>query len=115
MKAVYLDHAATTPTDEAVVREMLPYFSSCFGNASSLHKDGREAVAAVDLARERVARAVGAAPSEIYFTSGGTEADNWAIEGLAQANSGKGKHVVVSSVEHPAVLSAAGRLEERGF
>ena len=68
MKAVYLDHAATTPTDEAVVREMLPYFSSCFGNASSLHKDGREAVAAVDLARERVARAVGAAPSEIYFT-----------------------------------------------
>ena len=115
MKAVYLDHAATTPTDEAVVREMLPYFSSCFGNASSLHKDGREAVAAVDLARERVAKALGAAPSEIYFTSGGTEADNWAIEGLAGANSGKGKHVVVSSVEHPAVLSAAGRLEERGF
>ena len=112
---VYLDHAATTPTDEAVVREMLPYFSSCFGNASSLHKDGREAVAAVDNARERVARAIHASPSEVYFTSGGTEADNWAVRGLAEANAGKGKHVVSSSVEHPAVLSALKRLEERGF
>ena len=112
---VYLDHAATTPTDEAVVREMLPYFSSCFGNASSLHKDGRDAVAAVDNARERVARAINASPSEVYFTSGGTEADNWAVRGLAEANAGKGKHIVASSVEHPAVLSALKRLEERGF
>ena len=112
---VYLDHAATTPTDEAVVREMLPYFSSCFGNASSLHKDGRDAVAAVDNARERVARAIKASPSEVYFTSGGTEADNWAVRGLAEANAIKGKHIVASSVEHPAVLSALKRLEERGF
>ena len=112
---VYLDHAATTPTDEAVVREMLPYFSSCFGNASSLHKDGRDAVAAVDNARERVARAINASPSEVYFTSGGTEADNWAVRGLAEANAIKGKHIVASSVEHPAVLSALKRLEERGF
>ena len=112
---VYLDHAATTPTDEAVVREMLPYFSSCFGNASSLHKDGRDAVAAVDNARERVARAINASPFEVYFTSGGTEADNWAVRGLAEANAIKGKHIVASSVEHPAVLSALKRLEERGF
>ena len=112
---VYLDHAATTPTDEAVVREMLPYFSSCFGNASSLHKDGRAAVAAVDNARERVARAIKASPSEVYFTSGGTEADNFAVIGLAEANAEKGKHIVSSSVEHPAVLSALKRLEERGF
>ena len=112
---VYLDHAATTPTDEAVVREMLPFFSTCFGNASSQHKEGREAVAAVDLAREKVARAINAAPSEVYFTSGGTEADNWAIEGLAQANAKKGKHIIASSIEHPAVLRALQRLTEQGF
>ena len=115
MKTVYLDHAATTPTDEAVVREMLPYFSSCFGNASSLHKDGREAVAAVDKARERVAKALGAAPNEIYFTSGGTEADNWAVKGLVLANDKKGKHIVASPVEHPAVLGALDDLAKMGY
>ena len=114
-KTVYLDHAATTPTDEAVVREMLPYFSACFGNASSQHKDGREAVAAVDLAREKVARALNASPAEIYFTSGGTEADNWAVIGLAEAYSAKGKHIVASSVEHPAVLRALDGLKNRGY
>ena len=112
---IYLDHAATTPTDEEVLGEMLPYFSSVFGNANSLHKDGRNAASAVFNARDRVAKALGASSSEIYFTSGGTEADNWAVIGLAEANADKGKHIVASSVEHPAVLSALNRLSERGF
>ena len=112
---IYLDHAATTPTDEAVVREMLPYFSTCFGNASSTHKRGRDAVAAVDRARERIARALGAIPSEIYFTSGGTESNNWAIRALAEANSSKGKHIISSAIEHPSLLGALAKLEESGY
>lgn len=114
-KRIYLDHAATTPTDEGVVREMLPYFSMCFGNASSLHKRGRDAVAAVDNSRETIARAIGASPSEIYFVSGGTEADHWAIRGLAKANADKGKHIVASSIEHPALLGALKKLQAEGF
>ena len=114
-RTVYLDHAATTPTDPEVLREMLPYFSDDFGNASSLHRVGRKAIAAVDLARERVAEAIGAHPSEIYFTSGGTESDNWAIRGVAEVYADKGKHILSSAVEHPAVLRALSRLEEKGF
>lgn len=113
--AIYFDHAATTPTDEAVLREMLPYFSEDFGNASSLHRMGRKAVAAVDLARERVAKAIGAHPGEIYFTSCGTEADNWAISGVAEAYAEKGKHIVSSAIEHPAVLQALRRLSQNGY
>ena len=112
---IYLDHAATTPTDESVVREMLPYFSSVFGNASSTHRAGREAVAAVDRSREEIARALNASPSEIYFTAGGTEADNWAVRGIAEAYRDKGKHIVASAVEHPAVLRALDKLREAGF
>lgn len=112
---IYLDHAATTPTDEIVVREMLPYFCSVFGNASSTHRAGREAVAAVDRARERIARQINASPSEIYFTAGGTEADNWAVRGIAEAYKDKGKHIVASAVEHPAVLGALNKLCEAGF
>ncbi len=112
---IYLDHAATTATDLDVFIEMMPYFTVIFGNASSLHKDGRRAVGAIDHAREMVAKALGASSSEIYFTSGGTEADNWAVIGLAEANADKGRHIVASSVEHPAVLSALKRLSERGF
>ena len=114
-KRIYLDHAATTPTDEGIVREMLPYFSDVFGNASSTHRAGREAVAAVDRAREKVAQAIHASPSEIYFTSGGTESDNWAIRGLAEAYSDKGRHIVASSIEHPAVLGALKKLEDLGY
>ena len=112
---IYLDHAATTPTDEAVLREMIPYFSEVYGNASSTHRAGRDAVAAVDRARESIARALHASPSEIYFTSGGTESDNWAVRGLAEANSEKGRHIVASSIEHPAVLGALKKLEKAGY
>lgn len=114
-RRIYLDHAATTPTHPEVVKEMLPYFSDRFGNASSLHREGRESVAAVDLARERVAAAIGAAPNEIYFTSCGTESDNWAVQGIAEAYAEKGKHILSSAIEHPAVLQALKRLSERGF
>ena len=114
-RTIYLDHAATTPTDGEVLKEMLPYFSDVFGNASSPHREGRRAVAAVDAAREKVARSLGADPSEIYFTSGGTESDNWAIMGVAAAYAEKGKHIVSSAVEHPAVLRALERLERCGY
>lgn len=114
-RTIYLDHAATTPTDGEVLREMLPYFSDAYGNASSPHRIGRRAVAAVDAARERVARALGSTPSEIYFTSGGTESDNWAITGVAEAYAEKGRHILSSAVEHPAVLKALSRLESRGY
>ena len=112
---IYLDHAATTPTDEAVLREMLPYFTEVFGNASSTHRAGRDAVAAVDRARETIARLLHASPSEIYFTSGGTESDNWALRGIAAAYSEKGKHIVATSIEHPAVLGALKKLEKAGY
>ncbi|MBO4472479.1 MAG: cysteine desulfurase [Clostridia bacterium] len=114
-RTIYLDHAATTPTDEEVLREMLPYFSDAFGNASSPHREGRRAVATVDAAREKVAQAIGASPAEIYFTSGGTESDNWAITGVAEAYREKGRHILSSAIEHPAVLKALSRLESRGY
>ncbi|MBQ7712792.1 MAG: cysteine desulfurase [Clostridia bacterium] len=114
-RTIYLDHAATTPTDEKVLREMLPYFSDAYGNASSLHRVGRRAIAAVDAAREKVAQAIGALPSEIYFTSCGTESDNWAIAGVAEAYADKGRHILSSSVEHPAVMRSLARLEARGY
>ena len=114
-RRIYLDHAATTPLDPEVLREMLPYFSDIFGNASSQHAFGQEAIAAVDRAREQVARAIGAQKNEIYFTSGGTESDNWAIRGIAEASAKKGKHIISSSIEHHAVLHALKDLENRGY
>ena len=115
MKPVYLDHAATTAADARVLKEMLPYFCEEFGNAHSLHSFGRRAVAAVDGARDAVAGLLGAKAGEIYFTSGGTEADNWALRGAAHANAARGKRVVVSAVEHPAVTEAARLLAGEGF
>ena len=114
-KLVYLDHAATTYVDDAVLDEMTPYFRDIFGNASSQHLFGRRAVAGVDFARERVAKALGAKSNEIYFTSGGTEADNWAIRGIAEAYKEKGKHIITSAVEHHAVLHVMHRLEKEGY
>jgi len=111
---LYFDHAATTPTDPAVLEAMLPYFGGRFGNASSAHGAGREAIKAVDEAREAVAKAIGAEIHEIYFTSGGTESDNWAIEGIAEAYPDK-KHLISSKIEHPAVLRSLERLEKRGY
>ncbi len=115
MLRVYADHGATTLVDPRVVDAMLPFFSSKFGNASSVHQWGQEAREAVDVARERVAGAVGATPAEIVFTSGATESDNFAILGAAYANDAKGRHLVTSSVEHHAVLEPCRFLESRGW
>ena len=115
MRKVYMDHAATTPVREEVVEAMLPYFADVFGNASSIHTFGQEAQRAVDKARETVADCIGADPTEICFTSGGTEANNLAIKGVARAYEKKGKHIVSSKIEHHAVLNCFQDLEDRGF
>ena len=115
-KSIYFDNAATTPLDTEVAQRMLPFFSECYGNADSPHAFGRKAMVAVDCARDAVAAALNAKPSEIYFTSGGTEADNWAILGGARAKRKEGKtHVLISAIEHHAALFAAETLEKEGF
>lgn len=111
----YFDHAATTPVDSRVLQKMLPYFTENFGNPNSQHAYGRRTAAAVDEARDTVASIIGAKPSEIYFTSGGTESDNWALRGAAHANAERGKHLIVSAVEHPAMISTAKELQKEGF
>lgn len=113
-RRVYLDHGATTPVDPRVVEAMRPFLTEKFGNASSIHQFGQEAREGVDRAREIVAGAVGATPQEIVFTSGATEADNFAVLGAAGANEARGRHVITSSVEHHAVLEPCRFLESRG-
>ncbi len=116
MQPIYLDHAATTALDRDVLEKMLPYFCDDFGNADSPHAVGRKAMNAVDNARDTVARLINAKPSEVYFTSGGTEADNWALRGGAYAGREKGRNrVLVSAVEHHAVIECAKQLEKEGF
>ena len=115
MEHIYFDHAATTPVDARVLQKMLPYFTDNFGNPNSQHWFGRRSVTAVDEARDTVASLIGAKPSEIYFTSGGTESDNWAIRGAAHARAKKGKHLIISAVEHPAMITTAKELEKEGF
>ena len=115
MKRIYFDHAATTPLDERVLKKMLPYFTECYGNANSQHSFGREAMKAVDEARDKIASVIGARANEVYFTSGGTEADNWAIRGIASAFKNKGKHIIISKIEHAAMLSTAAELEKQGY
>ena len=115
MKQIYLDHASTTPVRPEVVEAMLPYFTEQFGNPSSIYPLGQEAADVVAAARETLAGLIGAAPREVYFTSGGTEADNWAIKGFARANAGKGKHLITSAIEHHAVLHTCEALEKEGF
>ena len=115
MRKVYLDHAATTPTHPKVVEEMLPYFTAKFGNPSNLHDIGREAKNAVEEARTKTAALIGAKPEEIFFTSSGAESNNFAVKGLAQANSQKGKHIIVSQLEHFSVLHPVKTLEKAGF
>ncbi|UYU19719.1 cysteine desulfurase NifS [Methanoculleus submarinus] len=110
-----MDHAATTPVRPEVARAMLPYFSERFGNPSSLYSLAREAEEAVEEARGRVAAAIGANPEEVFFTSGGTEADNWAIKGAAAASRKKGDHIVTSAIEHHAVLHTCRSLEKQGY
>lgn len=115
MKRIYLDHNATAPVNPDVLKAMLPYFEENFGNASSVHRFGREANEAVAGARQQVADLIGAEPRNIIFTSGGTESDNLAIKGVAYANEKKGKHIITSQIEHHAVLNTCKFLEKRGF
>jgi len=115
MKRIYLDHAATTPTHPEVVKAMLPYFADTFGNPSSIYSYGQEAKGAIEEARDKVAVLVGARSEEVVFTGGGTEADNFAIKGVAYANEPKGNHIITSSIEHHAVVETCKFLEKRGF
>lgn len=114
-KRIYFDHAATTPVDPRVLEKMLPYFTQKFGNPNSQHAFGRETVCAVDDARDEIAACIGAKSSEIYFTSGGTEADNWALRGAAYSLVNRGRHLIVSAVEHPAMIATAKELAKKGF
>lgn len=115
MKVRYFDHAATTAVREDVLKEMIPYFSIEYGNPSSIYTIGRKSRRAVEQAREKVANAINANAKEIYFTSCGSESDNLAIKGVAYANSEKGKHIITSKIEHPAVLNTCKKLEQQGF
>lgn len=112
---VYADNAATTKTAPEVLEAMLPYFGEGYGNPSSLHQKGREAKAALTTAREKIATILGAKPNEIYFTSCGSESDNWAIKGAAHANANRGKHIISTKIEHHAVLHSLESLEKEGF
>ncbi|QSZ66177.1 cysteine desulfurase NifS [Methanofollis aquaemaris] len=112
---IYMDHAATAPTHPEVVKAMLPYFTEQFGNPSSLYEIAARSKEAVARAREQVAAALGASPREIFFTSGGTESDNWALKGVAFAHKNKGTHIITTVIEHHAVLHTCEWLEKQGF
>lgn len=115
MKPIYLDYAATTPADPAVVQAMIPYFHDAFGNPSAIYSYGQEAKSAIEKARSSVASLIGARDEEIVFTSGGTEADNFALKGVAFANQKKGNHIITSAIEHHAVLESCKFLGKMGF
>jgi cysteine desulfurase len=112
---IYLDHAATTPVDPRVVEAMLPYYTEKFGNPSSIHSLARESRRGLDNAREIVAQALNAQPREIVFTACGTESDNMALKGVAEANQDRGKHIITTAIEHEAILETCKYLEQRGF
>lgn len=112
---IYFDHAATTPVCEEAFEKMKPYFTEVFGNPNSQHVFGRESVKAVDEARDTIASIINCKPHELYFTSGGTESDNWALRGAASAFKKKGKHIIISPIEHAAMISTAHVLEKEGF
>ena len=115
LKRIYLDYAATTPAHPDVVQAMLPYFGEIFGNPSSLHSFGQEAKSGVEKARSILAKFIGAKTEEIVFTSGGTESDNFAIKGVAYANQGRKNHIIISPIEHHAVLSPCDFLKKNGY
>lgn len=110
-----MDNAATTPVSPAVLEKMLPYFSECYGNANSIHSTGLDARKALNAARKKVAVALNCNPEEVYFTSGGSESDNWALKGVAFANRKKGNHIITSAIEHHAILHTCEWLEKQGF
>ncbi len=112
---IYFDHAATTPVKPEVLEAMLPYFSEKYGNASSVYKLAQENKKAIDNARRVVAQLLGAQPNEIFFTSGGTESDNWALRGIASSLKEKGNHLITTKIEHHAVLHTCQYLESQGF
>lgn len=112
---VYLDHSATTPVSAEVMQVMLPYFCDNFGNGSSQHFYGRQALAAIDNARQQVAKTINCKAGEVYFTSGGTESDNWAIRGVLDAYANKGKHIITTVIEHPAMIHTLKDLEKNGY
>lgn len=114
-KVVYMDYAATTYTKPEVLNEMIPYFTEHFGNPSSAYSISRETKKAIDLSRDRVAKALNCDRSEVYFTGGGSEADNWAIKGIAYAHFNKGNHIITTKIEHHAVLHTCEYLEKQGF
>ena len=112
---IYLDNAATTQTKEEVINRMQPFFSELYGNAASIYRFAGKATKAVDEARQTVADFIGAKRSEIYFTSGGSESDNWAIKGVAYAMQDKGRHIITTKIEHHAVLNTCEFLKTQGF
>ncbi len=112
---IYLDHAATKPLSHKALEAMTPYFCDVYGNANSQHQFGRDAQKGVNEARQTIASLIGAKPSEIYFTSCGTEADNWAIKGIALKHQAKGKHIITSVIEHPAIHTTCKQLEKYGW
>ncbi|MBN1166441.1 MAG: cysteine desulfurase NifS [Methanospirillaceae archaeon] len=114
-RIIYMDNAATTPVREEVAEAMRPYFSSRFGNPSSIYRIACESRDVIESSRETVAKAIGADADEIFFTSGGTESDNWALQGVARANAKKGSHIITSAIEHHAILHTARYLEKQGF
>ena len=115
MNRIYLDHVAGTPLHPAVMKAMLPYLEEKYGNPQSLHSMGQEALQAIEESREKIAHLINAKPSEIIFTSSGSEANNFALKGLAFAHQTRGKHIVLSSIEHQSVLHSAKTLEKFGF
>ncbi len=115
MRRVYVDNAATTQVDREVIEAIAPYLDEKYGNASSIHSFGREAYEGMENARKQVAELINCSPKEILFTSGGTESDNAAIKGIAYKHRDKGKHIITSSIEHPAVLETCQSLEANGF
>lgn len=113
-KRIYLDHSATTPLKKEVLDAMLPYLTEQYGNPSSIYTEGREAKKALEKARDTIAAAIGAEAKELFFTASGTEADNWALRGILEANAQKGCHLITSKIEHPAILQTCADLSKKG-
>ena len=114
-KIIYLDHGATTAVDERVLNKMIPYFNISYGNPSSMYGIGRQNKMVIERARQEVAKVINCNPKEIYFTSCGSESDNLALKGIMYANKEKGKHIITSKVEHPAIMNTCATLKKQGF